>query len=115
MSDTLDTLALQLGTIHQSMAETEQAITKAVATQQATLKQLQEQDKQIREAIRQAMDEQHISKWENDIVSLTNIAPTTRTGVDTKRLKAEQPEIFEQYKKETPVKGSLRIKIKETK
>lgn len=37
--------------------------------------------------------------------------PTTRTTIDSKRLKAELPDIFEEYSKTIEVAGSVTIKV----
>jgi hypothetical protein len=45
-------------------------------------------------------------------VQITYIQPTTRASIDTKELKAKEPEIAEKYTVISPVKSSLRITLK---
>lgn len=58
------------------------------------------------------MNKSNIKKWETENIIVTYIASSTRTTVDSKRLKEEMPEIFIKYQKESEIKPSLKIKIK---
>lgn len=64
---------------------------------------------EITETVRQMMSEKGIKTFENEIVRITYIAPTTRETIDTKKLKAEEPEIAAKYTKTAEVKDSVRI------
>ena len=84
------------------------------------IKSIEEQKKaaeaqavELRAAIMRSMEENGLTSFETDRVKLTYVAPTTRTAIDSTRLKKEMPEIAEQYSKTTFVKESLRITIKE--
>ena len=59
-----------------------------------------------------AMEEQGVKSFENDKIKITYVAPVTRKGIDTTRLKKEHPEIAEEYQKETTTKASVRITLK---
>jgi predicted phage-related endonuclease len=58
------------------------------------------------------MLEKGIKNWESDNLKFTVKAASTREGLDSKKIKAEMPEIYEKYKTTTQVKESLIIKIK---
>ena len=84
------------------------------------IKQIEEQKKaaeaqaqELRAAIMRAMQENGITTFENDRVRLTYISPTTRTSIDSARLKKELPDIAAQYTKTSVVKESLRITLRE--
>lgn len=66
----------------------------------------------LRQMLLEKMREQGIKSFENDRIKLTYIEPTTRETIDSTRLKKEMPEIAEQYKKISNVKGSVRITLK---
>lgn len=68
--------------------------------------------KEIQEAILKQMEEKNIRMFKNDRFTISYVSPTTRVGIDTKRLKEERPDIAEEYKTETQVKASVRIKLK---
>jgi hypothetical protein len=59
-----------------------------------------------------AMKQHGIEKWENDVMSVSYVAPTTRTSVDSSKLKKELPDVFKKYSKTSNVKSSIRFKLK---
>lgn len=75
-------------------------------------KQLEAQDKVVRQELQIAMDKYGIKKFENDILKITYVEPTTRTSIDSARLKKELPAVAEKYSKISQVKGSVRIEAK---
>lgn len=76
-------------------------------------KALEEQSKTMRERLLQAMEQYGVKKFENDVLSVTYVAPTTRTSIDSTRLKKELPEVAEKYSKTSNVKASIKIVVKE--
>ena len=76
------------------------------------MKEKQEKDKELKSAIKEAMKNNEVKKFENDVISLTYVAPFTRRSLDIEKLKEEKPELWETYIKTTKVKDSLKIKIK---
>lgn len=83
--------------------------------QLANFKEIEKQHKEMKKKLYDLMDEYDIKKWETDNIIITRKLPTTRTSVDTKRLKEECPEIFEAFTKVSKVSGSVVIKLKEAK
>ncbi|MCO5519389.1 YqaJ viral recombinase family protein [Enterococcus faecalis] len=75
-------------------------------------KVLKEQQKKYRELLYQKMEENDIKKIDTGDLVITRVLPTTRLSVDSNRLKKEKPDIYEQYLKESTIKGSIRIKEK---
>ena len=61
------------------------------------------------------MEESGDKKFENERILLTYVEPTTRTSIDSTKLKKDMPEVAEKYAKTTNVKASLRITLKEAK
>jgi putative phage-type endonuclease len=83
--------------------------------QLANFKEIEKQHKEMKKKLYDLMDEYDIKKWETDNIVITRKLPTTRTNVDTKRLKEERPDIFEAFTKVSKVSGSVVIKLKEGK
>lgn len=83
--------------------------------QLANFKEIEKQHKEMKKQLYDLMDEYDIKKWETDNIIITRKLPTTRTSVDTKRLKEECPDIFEAFTKVSKVSGSVVIKLKEAK
>lgn len=73
---------------------------------------ISQQQELMKEKIKNAMEKTKTKKFENDLVSITYVAPTIRKGVDTDKLKTEYSEIYAKVLKETPVKSSIRLKVK---
>lgn len=66
---------------------------------------------EIKTSLKEAMENNNVKKFENDIISVTYIAPTTRVGVDTEKLKTNYEEVYLDCLKETQVKSSIRVKF----
>lgn len=62
-------------------------------------------EKEIKEAMLQAMEANGIKSYESDNVRITYKAPTTRKTVDTNALKEQG--LYETFLKESPVKASV--------
>jgi len=73
---------------------------------------LEEAKKQFKEELLRAMEKHGVMKWDNEVMTITYVAPTTRTSVDSAKLKKELPEVFNEYSKTSNVKSSIRIKLK---
>lgn len=64
-------------------------------------------EKEIKEAMLKAMEENGIKSYESDNVRITYKAPTTRKTVDTNALKEQG--LYDAFVKESPVKASVAI------
>lgn len=108
----MDDLLMDYSINQSELASIEQQITNTVADLLIQQELLQQQSDKLREKIRQAMEDNEVKKYENDYLAITYIAPTTRTSVDSKLLKEKFADVYEQCKKTTDVKSSVRITIK---
>ena len=86
-----------------------------IASYKALIKQAESEQKTIHEQIRQEMEGRNIKTLDLPNMKITIVEDTIRETLDSKKLKQEQPEIYEQYKKVSLVKGSLKITLKENK
>lgn len=87
-----------------------EALIKVIDTQK---KEAEARAQELRSAIIDAMKENAVTSYETDGIRITYVAPYTRAGIDTARLKKERPEVYEEYRKETTVKETLKITLKE--
>ena len=76
------------------------------------IKKLKEMQDNYKEVILKGMEENDILKIDIPELTITRKAATTRESLDTKQLKADMPEIYDEYVKITDVKGSITIKVK---
>ena len=95
------------------ITEVEAQINTLVADHKVRLEKLQERDRNLRDELKEAMKREGIKKYDSEYLTLTYIAESNRTSIDTKKLKEEKPELWNEYSKTTPVADSVRIKIKE--
>ncbi len=98
----------ELSTFEEKTLSVMQAI-KDITTQK---KALEEQEKSMRESLEKAMEKYGVSSFENDIIKITYVAPTTKTSLDSKELKKKHPDIYAEFSKTSDVKGSVRITVK---
>ena len=67
----------------------------------------------MRQALLDAMEANGVQSYETDKLKVTYVAPSTRTTIDSAKLKKEHPALAEAYSKTSTTKASLRITIKE--
>ena len=92
----------------QKLAECEMQI----ATLKNQIAAFEDIQKTLYDEIYSAMEERGIKSYESELLKLTYVAPTTKQTLDGKRIEKELPEIYQKYLKVSPVKGSLRVKLK---
>lgn len=64
-------------------------------------------EKELKENLKKAMEEVGLKKFSTNGFNATIKNPTTRTSLDTKKLKEELPDIYEEYSKISEVAGSI--------
>lgn len=89
------------------------AAEQIIKTIELQKKEAEANAQKLRDALMQAMEENSVTTFENDAIKLTYVAPSTRTSIDSTKLKKELPDIAEKYTKTSQVKASLRITLKE--
>ena len=79
-------------------------------------KQLEDQEKKIKEDLEKAMDFYEIKSFENQYIKITRVNGSTSTTVDLKEMQKEEPklyaELLEDYPKVTTRKPYLTFKVK---
>ena len=89
----------------------------SIITKEEELKILEEQVKEVKKAIFEFMQEHNILKAESldGSLKLTAIPNTTSETIDVKRIRQEEPEIFEKYKKVSNRSGYIKISLNNNK
>lgn len=81
-----------------------------------TKKQLEEQEKKVKEDIEKAMDAYDIKSIDNQFLKITRVNGSTSTSIDLKALEEKEPklygELLEDYPKVTNRKSYLTFKVK---
>lgn len=87
------------------------AIQEAISDLKNQIKALEGEDKKIRESLLEFMKSEGATKLEFGKVKVSYIAPTTRTTVDSEKLKTYYPQAYESCQKVSEVKETIRITI----
>lgn len=73
---------------------------------------LAQQRDELKTRLLELFEANEIKKFENDVFSITYVAPTTQERFDGAKFKKDYPTIYQEYVKAVPVKASVRFKIK---
>lgn len=84
----------------------------AVAELMRMKKQLDEREKHLKQKLVEAMETYGVKSFENEQIKVTYVAPTTKTTIDSAKLKKDLPDIVEQYSKTSNVSASVRVTVK---
>lgn len=89
---------------------------KQLADITKTKKQLEEQEKKVKEDLEKAMDAYDIKSIDNQFLKINRVNGSTSTSIDLKALKEKEPklygELLEDYPKVTNKKSYLTFKVK---
>lgn len=77
------------------------------------IKELKKQEDKIKKAILEEMENKNILKIDTDEVSISYIASGDREIFDTKKFREEYSDLYDEFIKFTPVKASIRVKVKD--
>lgn len=75
-------------------------------------KRMDEEEKALKQKLVEAMEAYGVKSFENEFIKMTYVAPTTRSTIDSTRLKKDHPDIAEQYSKTSNVSASVRVTVK---
>lgn len=87
-------------------------IERKIVEMEQNVKLLKEQREKFISGMYDLMEQYDIKQIDNEAYKITRVLPTTRKSFDSARFKADNPELYSEYIKESPVKGSLRITLK---
>lgn len=87
-------------------------VSKKVAEFEKALKEIKEKEEELKQNILSEMESKNILKLETDSLTVTYIAPAERETFDSKRFREDNPDLYDEYVKFSPVKSSIRIKVK---
>lgn len=76
------------------------------------MKKLKELQDNYKDILLSKMEEVNILKIDIPELTITRVPETTRETFDSKRLKIDNPDLYDEYINISPVKSSIRIKVK---
>lgn len=97
----------------QEFRSSQLATLNAIASLTAHKKAIEEQEKQMKAALLEAMTKYGIKKFESDVLNLTLVEPTTATSVDSAKLKKKFPDVYAACSKTSAKAGYVKITLKD--
>lgn len=73
---------------------------------------LNESIKIKKEMLLKEMEDKNILKIDTDTLNINYIAPSERETFDSKKFREENSDLYDEYVKFSPVKSSIRVKLK---
>ena len=74
-------------------------------------KDLEEQEKDLKYQLKDAMERHDIKSFNNDVLKITYIAATKAVTVDSKKLKAQYPQIAAECSKISPKAAYVKVEL----
>ncbi len=82
---------------------------RTLQQKQIAIQEMKNEEEKIKDLFKEAMRTAGVMSIDYDGIKIQYKAPHTRTSIDSKRLKAEQPAIYDAYSKTSPVSESVTI------
>jgi predicted phage-related endonuclease len=95
----------------QIFQDTNVAALRKIADILTTKKKLEEQEKELKEMLKQGMEARGIKSFNNDILKITYVASTSATTVDSKKLKDKHPGIYEECSKVSSKSAYVKVEV----
>ena len=92
--------------------KTQLATLNAIASLTAHKKAIEEQEKEMKAKLYEAMVKFGVDKFESDVLNLTLVKPTNATSIDSTKLKKKYPDIASECSKTTAKAGYVKITLK---
>ena len=83
-----------------------------IAEFERKMKEIKEAEDALKQSILDEMSKKNILKIETEEMTISYICPSERETFDSKRFRAEHADLFDEYVKLSPVKASVRLKLK---
>ena len=88
------------------------AVIQKIADIVTTKKQLEAQEKELKEKLKEAMEKCNVKKFESDILNITYVAETTSTSIDSAKLKKKYPDIAAECSKTSKKSAYVKVTVK---
>ncbi len=82
-----------------------------IKSKEEELKILKEKVDKVKGILYDTMGKEGVKTVDRGKLKITYVAPSSRTSVDSKKLKKEEPEIYKKYVKTTTVEGNIKITL----
>ena len=85
---------------------------RKIAEFEDTMNKLKQAEDKLKKDILAEMEEKNILKIENDTMTISYIGATGRETFNSKKFRSDNPDLYDEYVTISPVKSSIRIRVK---
>ena len=85
---------------------------KHIAEFEKMAKEIKAKEDELKKAILTEMESKGIIKLETDELTISYVAATDRETFDSKKLRSDNPDLYDEYIRMSTIKPSIRIKLK---
>ena len=103
---------MELIKIENEVAILDPLVSEKIANFERQIKVIKEQEDNLKQAILEEMETNQIIKLDTPDILISYVASSDRETFDSKTFKADHQDLYDEYVKMTPVKASIRIKLK---
>jgi predicted phage-related endonuclease len=89
------------------------AVLQTIADICTAKKQMEAREKELKDKLKQAMEQCGLKKFESDILNITYVAEGTKTSIDSTKLKKKYPDIAEECSKKSVTSAYIKVTVKE--
>lgn len=93
--------------------EQQLSVLKQIADLITAKKKLEEQEKELKDKLKEAMEKYGVKKFDSDILKITYIAETTATSIDSAKLKKKYPAIADECSKTSKKSAYIKVEVKD--
>lgn len=90
----------------------EEETSKKIAEFERQIKDIKAKEDELKQAILEEMEAKSIIKIDTEDITISYVAPSDRETFDSKAFKENHQELYDEYVKMSPVKSSIKIKVK---
>ena len=87
-------------------------VSAQIADLERKAKEIKEAQEELKAKILEEMELKHILSLETNELKISYVGGSDRETFDSKQLRADNPDLYDQYVRMSPVKASVRIKLK---
>lgn len=104
---------MQLIKIENGSALLNEEVSRRLAEFERMAKEIKEKEDELKQAILDEMEKSRIIKIDTGEMAISYVSATTKETFQSKEFRKDHPDLYDDYVKISPVKASVRIKLKE--
>ena len=89
------------------------AVLQQIASLITTKKQIEAQEKELKDKLKEAMEQYDVKKFESDILNITYVAESNSTQLDSAKVKKLHPEIVSECSKAVKKSAYIKVTVKD--